>query len=219
MGKGRETTPTRAHLRANWIFAKRLWQRWIPMMIYPQKPKTLQCGSTSSSRKTICDFGNRYASRSIFFLLFALTLTPQNLHGTLNRPSNNYFIKTKAIIMKLTIIACLSLSIVLLAKTSACAETLYGPGTIIIPTNQTIVINTIGINAKLYIDGQFVDTNPAAFNVNNPRFAIAGPHSVTTTDENGPDVFVTFQRVKGPLINTVIASGGQTNTVNVPAGK
>jgi len=138
----------------------------------------------------------------------------------MNRPiSNNYFIKTKAIIMKLAVIACLSLPIVLLAKTSACAETLYGPGTIIIPTNQTIVINTIGINAKLYIDGQFVDTNPAAFNVNNPRFAIAGPHSVTTTDENGPDVFVTFQRVKGPLINTVVTSGGQTNTVNVPAGK
>ncbi len=101
---------------------------------------------------------------------------------------------------------------------SACADTLYGPGTITILTNQAIVINTFGGDTQFSIDGQSVDVNPNL--PLNPRVAIAGPHSVTITNADGwPSLFITFQRLKSSAIKTLITSGTQTNAVSVPPGK
>lgn len=109
------------------------------------------------------------------------------------------------------------------------AETLCGPGTITIPTNQAIIINTVRTNVpgpnmatdtRLSVDpDNFIYFFTGA--IQNPRFAIAGPRTLMFTNywSGSPDLVVTFQRVKSSAIKTIMCAGNQPNVVNVPAGK
>jgi hypothetical protein len=109
------------------------------------------------------------------------------------------------------------LTVTMALATSLHAETLYGPGTIIIPTNQVIIINTVGSDTEFYFDGQYVNAGAGGF---NPRLAIAGAHTLTITNGAGdPNVFLTFQRLKTTAIKTVVVSPGQATLITVPAKK
>lgn len=97
------------------------------------------------------------------------------------------------------------------------AETLFGPGTINIGTNEAILINSAGFPGsyfRFYLDGIEVG-HYTAFD-ENPRFAVAGPRILTITNSS---TFVTFQRLRGSSIQTVITNPSLTNTINVPSEK
>jgi len=103
--------------------------------------------------------------------------------------------------------------------TAAClhGETLFGPGTINIATNEAILINTLSgaqLSFHFHLDGLWVP-HSTDFE-ENPRYAIAGPRSVMITNSSH---FITFQRLRGSSIQTVVTNPGTTNRINVPNGK
>lgn len=106
----------------------------------------------------------------------------------------------------------------LLVATSVSAETLFGPGTINIATNEAILINTIagddsGPNT-FYLDGLAHFIRDVS-SYRDARIAIAGPRTLTISNH----FLVTFQRLQGSAIKTAIFDVGTTNVINVPNGK
>lgn len=98
---------------------------------------------------------------------------------------------------------------------SSRAETFYGPGSISVATNETILITTLGGQGGGWdcsIDGQTVSLR---YSDNKPyRYAISGPHTFGVTGIS----FVTFQRLQGSSVRTLILNGG-TNYISISAGK
>ena len=95
------------------------------------------------------------------------------------------------------------------------AETLFGPGSITIATNEAILINMISeeTDPQLFFDG----TNVQAFiHYGGYHFAFAGPHALGITNA---DQFITFQRLQGSAIKTILVTEGTTNFISVPDGK
>ena len=137
---------------------------------------------------------------------------------------------TKSLLGILTITAALAVSVQ--------AQTLFGPGTIIIGTNETILITTLNAGSdvpddgapNLLIDGVDVshyDHNPYGAIPSPGFYAITGPHTITVTNfgfsgsTNPNDFFVSFQRITNSPIHTVFVNGisPSTNFINIPAGE
>jgi hypothetical protein len=98
------------------------------------------------------------------------------------------------------------------------AETLFAPGTINIATNQAIVITTPPyLDSSGYAVDFDLDGVPMQFNTPwpNGQYWIAGPHSLTLTNR----CFVTFQRLEGSALKTVVCLTPSTNSIHVPVGK
>ena len=116
-----------------------------------------------------------------------------------------------------------TLGIFLISK-PLCAETLFGPGTILIGTNETILLTTVDSHGSLgslgfYLDGNDVSitTGPGAENL---PIAITGPHSLfLTNDSRYLDFYATFQRITNSSIKTLVTLTNITNFINVPSGK
>ena len=107
----------------------------------------------------------------------------------------------------------------LIVANAARAEILFGPGTITIATNQTILITTLGGDAALtdfYIDGVDVEYHDQLKNFG--FFALTGPHNFVVSPYFD-DVFVSFQRLTNSSITTVVTGPNSTKFINVPAGK
>jgi hypothetical protein len=96
------------------------------------------------------------------------------------------------------------------------SETLYGPGTINIATNETILINDNGAHAtaQFYLDDVGVNLEQPA-GIQQYHYALTGP--LTLTNFESP--YFTFQRLHGSAIKTVRINPGVTNIINVPTGK
>jgi hypothetical protein len=99
------------------------------------------------------------------------------------------------------------------------AETLFGPGTINIATNQAIVITTPPVSdmdnsIDFYLDGVAMKFD-LMMNGWNPRYFIAGPHALTLSNH----CFITFQRLEGSAVKTIVCLYPSTNSIHVPAGK
>jgi hypothetical protein len=103
------------------------------------------------------------------------------------------------------------------------AETLYGPGSISIATNEAILITTLGGGdpmMDIYVDGQ--QCSPDTMSLDRGfRYAIGGAHTVTVSN----NIYLTFQRLQGSSIKTIVLTnsgglpGGVTNFFYIPAGK
>lgn len=107
----------------------------------------------------------------------------------------------------------------LAASAAARAETLFAPGTITIGTNEAIVITTpptalMDPRLDFRLDGVAM-----AFDLTlspwSPRYYIAGPRALTLSNH----CFMTFQRLQGSAVRTVVCTAPGTNVVHVPAGK
>jgi hypothetical protein len=99
------------------------------------------------------------------------------------------------------------------------AETLFGPGTINIATNEAIVITTppvsdIDASIGFYLDGLAMEFD-MGMNGWNPRYFIAGPHALTISNH----YFITFQRLQDSSVKTVVCPNPSTNLIHVPVGK
>jgi hypothetical protein len=97
---------------------------------------------------------------------------------------------------------------------SSHAETFFGPGTINIETNETILITTCagtGLNEWDFngIRVQMIYVRP------DSPYVFAGPGNLSTTNQN----VVTFRRLLGSAIKMMVINCGGTNVINVPTGK
>lgn len=100
------------------------------------------------------------------------------------------------------------------------AETLFGPGSVVINTNEAVLINTMSMDSdsgyfSFFIDGKDFSQDLGHDFGNGPQYAIAGPHTVTITNAT----LVTFQRVQGSAVQTIILPPDSTNMINLPSGK
>jgi hypothetical protein len=112
----------------------------------------------------------------------------------------------------------------LIAANSYCTETLFGPGTIKIGTNETILITGMGsargeVGPKLSLDGVDVTPDLDFYVFANLISAVSGPHNLVATNESLSDFFITFQRLTNSTITTIVTLPNATNVINVPEGK
>ena len=101
--------------------------------------------------------------------------------------------------------------------TGLSGETLFGPGTVNIATNEAILVNSMSLTRggyECYLDGFPIDFD-IEYGKRNERFAIAGAHSFSISNL----AFITFQRLQGSSIKTAVVGSGTTNTINIPSGK
>ncbi|HEY9172576.1 MAG TPA: hypothetical protein VI136_09865 [Verrucomicrobiae bacterium] len=97
------------------------------------------------------------------------------------------------------------------------AETVFGPGVVNIATNEAILINLVrtivapGGN-DCYIDG-LLTSFPLSMAWGG--MAIAGPRQLVLSNR----IWVTFQRLQGSSVKTLLVKSGETDGINVPAGK
>jgi hypothetical protein len=138
------------------------------------------------------------------------------LNADAEEANSTHFMKT------ISHLLCCSLLIV---ANAARAETLFGTGTIIIATNQTLLITTLAGTEmyspliKLIMDGVDITPQPKS---DLPGFlAVSGPHTlvVTNADEHSSEFFVSFQRLTNSPIRTVLTVPNSTNFISVSAGK
>lgn len=116
--------------------------------------------------------------------------------------------------------------VLLLVANVARAETLFGPDTITIATNQTILITTMAGGGMysplhyLFLDGVEVSFQQTSDLDMEPGFlAVTGPHSLVVTNEFTSDFFVSFQRLTNSPMRTVLTGPNATNFITVPEGK
>jgi len=107
------------------------------------------------------------------------------------------------------------ITVLLAFSISTNAETLFGPGSINIATNEAILINTVGRGAGLPVYEIYINGNCAEFEAEILPVAIAGPRSLAFSNQT----FITFQKLQGSSIKTLLVTSSITNIVSVPDGK
>jgi hypothetical protein len=109
-----------------------------------------------------------------------------------------------------------------IAANSFCTETVFGPSTIRVGTNEAILLTTIQAEGMpdLIVDGVGLSTDSLPDFGDGPTIALAGPHDLVVTNHTGAeDFFVTFQRLTNSPIRTVMAVTAGEHFINVPTGK
>lgn len=120
-----------------------------------------------------------------------------------------------------TLVIALLLSCVVMVH----GETLFGPGSIAIAANETLLINTVSAGNGYVGTPRFaIDSNTNQFTLDstdNFFAAITGPHILhVVASASWSDFFVTYERLTNTPIKTMVFSEyQQTNSIHIPEGR